>query len=104
MPSHSTISNGGGYQARGGKLGGGGKDQSLRHGGRSSLEKKQRYIFFSVGSTDLANSPELLQGGDFAYAVRMFTGQFHGFTKNQDRHVARLMVLQIEPKNDLQSC
>jgi len=42
MPSHSTINNGGGYQARGGKLGGGGKDQSLRHGGRSSLEKKQR--------------------------------------------------------------
>lgn len=84
------------------KLGGGGKDQSLRHGVRSSLEKKLRWI--GVGSADLANSPELLQGADFTCAVRMFTGQFHSFTKNQDRHVARLMVLQIEPKNDLQSC
>jgi hypothetical protein len=72
--------------------------------GVAALKKSSVRFFFSVGSTDLANSPELLQGGDFAYAVRMFTGQFHGFTKNQDRHVARLMVLQIEPKNDLQSC
>ena len=69
--------------------------------GAAALKKSSVRFFFSVGSTDLANSPELLQGADFAYAVRMFTGQFHGFTKNQDR---RLIVLQIEPKNDLQSC